>query len=75
MGNFDGNLKMLDPDFVENIQCMITQVIEDIPAKRSLCNKELKVSEVLDYFKTYAKIFEDGKMPEVKTIVATRFSV
>ena len=75
MKNFDGNLNSLDEEFLEYLKSLITQIIENVPAKKSLGNEELKNFEILDYFRSYAKIFESGKMPKVETVLETRLVI
>ncbi|CAG5104984.1 Oidioi.mRNA.OKI2018_I69.chr1.g1730.t1.cds [Oikopleura dioica] len=68
---FDGNVKSLDKDFVENIKLLVTSIVDNIAPKRNLSDGELKIRDVFDFFKSYANIFRDGKMPTMKTIVST----
>ncbi|XP_054265961.1 atlastin isoform X2 [Macrosteles quadrilineatus] len=70
---FDGKLKDIEPDFVENLKTLIPILLspENLIVKE-IGGQKVKAKELMQYFKSYMKIYNSNELPEPKTmLVAT----
>lgn len=67
--NFNGDLNMLDDEFVEHIKKFVPIVLskENIIIKK-INGEPIKAKDFFETIKEYWKVFENGKIPEAKCI-------
>ena len=68
--NFDGRIEYLSPRFVPNMKEMIEHLFEPIDELdvKKIKDHELTCEELVQYFKSYAQIFNGDQLPTPEAI-------
>jgi len=70
---FDGKLRDIEPNFIDNLKALIPVLLapENLIVKE-IGGQKVKAKELVQYFKSYMKIYNSNELPEPKTmLVAT----
>lgn len=67
---FDGRLKDIEANFNENLRALVPLILapENLIVKE-IGGQKVKAKELVQYFKSYMKIYNSNKLPEPKTML------
>jgi len=65
---FSGQISKIDPEFLKEILDMCASIVNEIQPKK-INGDVIKSCDLLNYFQTYASIFEAEELPEPKTML------
>ncbi|CAH8873877.1 unnamed protein product [Trichobilharzia szidati] len=67
---FDGRVKDIDPDFVENLIVLVPDLLAPVNlVVKKINGQEVTCRELFTYFKAYIKIYESDTLPEPRSML------
>lgn len=66
---FKGQLKDLDQDFTVQLQTFVDVLMNQVVSPKRIANADVTGRQLIEYFKSYFTIFQDGSIPSPQTML------